>query len=95
MAMQRSVRGSTRVFKSGNSKAVRLPADYPLELGQEVVVREDQGRYVIEPVASLESRRAALLATFGSLPGLKPILSEDREFEERDLPWHLLKREQD
>ncbi|TPE60467.1 AbrB/MazE/SpoVT family DNA-binding domain-containing protein [Sandaracinobacter neustonicus] len=81
---------STKVFKSGNSKAVRLPADYPLELGQEVIVREEHGRYVIEPVLSAEARREALMATFGSVPGLKPIPPEDREFEERELPWHLL-----
>ncbi len=81
---------STRVFKSGNSKAVRLPADYPLELGQEVIVREERGRYVIEPVLSRDARRAALLATFGSIPDLKPIAPEDREFEERELDWHLL-----
>ena len=78
---------STRVFKSGNSKAVRLPADYPLEPGQEVIVREEQGRYVIEPV---EKKAIALDALDGSVPGLKPIPPEDREFEERDLPWQLV-----
>lgn len=82
-----ATRRSTRVFKSGNSKAVRLPAGYPLELGQEVIVREEAGRYVIEPV-----RRAmpTLSELYGSVPGLKPIPPEDRIFEERDLPWHLL-----
>ncbi|WP_199554324.1 AbrB/MazE/SpoVT family DNA-binding domain-containing protein [Sandaracinobacteroides hominis] len=79
---------STKVFKSGNSKAVRLPADYPLELGQEVIVREEQGRYVIEPVRSARAR--ALDDLYGSVPGLKPIPPEDREFEERKLDWHLL-----
>ncbi len=78
---------STRVFKSGNSKAVRLPADYPLELGQEVVVREEAGRYVIEPV---NDHRPSLSDLYGSLPGLNPIAPEDRIFEEGDLPWHLL-----
>jgi len=77
---------STKVFKSGNSKAVRLPADYPLELGQEVVVREEHGRYVIEPVL----RRIDLTGVAGSMPWLKPLTPEEREFEERDLPWHLL-----
>lgn len=80
----------TRIFKSGNSKAVRLPADYPLEPGQEVIVREEAGHYVIEPVLSPQARRDALLATFGSVPGLKPLTAEEREIEERELPWHLL-----
>ena len=82
---------STRVFKSGNSKAVRLPAGYPLELGQEVIVREEGGRYVIEPV----SRKIDLTGVAGSMPWLKPLSSSEREFEERDLPWHLLDRKQD
>ena len=77
---------STRVFKSGNSKAVRLPADYPLELGQEVVVREEHGRYVIEPV----QKRRSLDELYGSVSGLQPIPAEDRELEERKLDWHLL-----
>lgn len=81
---------STKVFKSGNSKAVRLPADYPLQLGQEVIVREEQGRYVIEPVRSDEARLEALMATFGSMPWLKPLTPEEREFEHRELDWELL-----
>lgn len=77
---------STRVFKSGNSKAVRLPADYPLELGQEVIVREEGGRYVIEPV-----RKARTLDDlYGSVHGLQQVPPQDREFPERELDWHLL-----
>lgn len=77
---------STKVFKSGNSKAVRLPADYPLELGQEVIVREEAGRYVIEPV----KRKIRLAGIAGSMPWLKPLNAGDREIEARDLPFHLL-----
>lgn len=77
---------STKVFKSGNSKAVRLPADYPLELGQEVIVREDAGRYVIEPVR----KQRTLDELYGSVPGLQQIPSEDRQLEERQLDWHRL-----
>jgi antitoxin VapB len=86
---------TTRVFRSGNSKAVRLPANWALEPGQEVVVREEAGRYVIEPVDGLAARRAALMATFGSMPDLKPLRPEDREFEHRELDWDmkLLKRD--
>jgi antitoxin VapB len=78
---------STRVFKSGNSKAVRLPADYPLELGQEVVVREEGGRYVIEPVR----RKIDLSGIAGSMPWLKPLTPEERMLDARELDWDLTK----
>lgn len=81
---------STRIFKSGNSKAVRIPAEWALEAGQEVVVREEAGRYVIEPVKDDAAWRAALVATFGSVPDLRPLSPDERLIEERDLPWHLL-----
>lgn len=75
---------STRFFRSGNCKAVRLPADYPLELGGEVVVRQEGGRFVIEPVPSREAQLAGFMATFGSMPWLKPLAS-GRGLEERAL----------
>ncbi len=85
---------STPVFKAGNfkagySKAVRLPAGYPLNLGQEVAVRGAGGRYVIEPVLRDEARIAALQATFGCMPRLRPLAPEDRKSEERGLDWDL------
>lgn len=80
-----SVPRSTRVFRSGNSKAVRLPANYPLELGQEVVVREEAGRYVIEPV----DRKIDLTGIAGSMPELMPLMPDDRVIEERALDWAL------
>jgi antitoxin VapB len=82
---------STKVFKSGNSKAVRLPADYPLELGQEVIVREECGVYVIEPVHA----KSDLASLFGSIPGLKPLTREDREFEHRELDWDMKRLKRD
>lgn len=78
---------TTRVFMSGNSKAVRLPAGFALQAGQEVTVREEDGRCVIEPVAD---RKRTLDELYGAIPGLQPIPPEDREFEERQLDWHLL-----
>ena len=81
---------NTRVFKSGNSKAIRIPADWALEPGQEVMVREEAGRYVIEPVRDDAAWRAALVASFGSVPDLRPLMPDERIIEERDLPWHLL-----
>ncbi len=81
----------TKVFKSGNSKAVRLPAEFALEPGQEVTIREEAGRYVIEPVR----RKIDLTGIAGSMPWLKPLTAEDRAFEERERDWDLqyLKRD--
>lgn len=80
---------STRVFKSGNSKAVRVPAHWALEPGQEVVLREEGGRYVIDPVPAADRKRNLLRESFGSMPWLKPLTPAEREFEERELDWEL------
>lgn len=82
----------TRTFKSGNSVAVRLPKALGIEAGTEMIVREERGRYIIEPV---EKRgRIDLTGIAGSLPGLKLLKPEDRIMEPRELDWEgkLLKR---
>ena len=43
---------TTKTFKSGNSVAVRLPKSLGIEAGTEMRVREESGRYVLEPVGS-------------------------------------------
>lgn len=84
---------TTRVFKSGNSLAVRLPKSFGLTEGTEVVLREDQGRYVVEPLPA-KPEKIDLTGIYGSVPGLQPLTSEEREIEERELDWEgkLLKR---
>ena len=76
----------TRTFKSGNSVAVRLPASLGVKAGEEMRIREDQGRYVLEPVGD-RSKKIDLTGIYGSRPGLKPLNPEDRLFEERKLDW--------
>ena len=46
--MSKEVRAKT--FKSGNSVALRLPKALGIKEGVEMKVREEQGRYVVEPV---------------------------------------------
>lgn len=75
----------TRIFKSGNSKAVRLPAEWALEPGQEVIVREEAGRYIIEPVR----RKINLAGIAGAIPDLQPLTPAEREIAERELDWDL------
>lgn len=84
----------TRIFKSGNSNAVRFPASFAVEPGMTVEVREEQGRWIVEAVASTP-KKIDLTGIWGSIPGIKPIASEDRAFEERELDWDgkLLKRD--
>jgi antitoxin VapB len=83
----------TRTFKSGNSVAVRLPAALGVKPGTAMRVREEQGRYVIEPVEEAP-KTIDLTGIWGSCPGLKPLTPEDRMFEARELDWEgkLLKR---
>lgn len=84
---------TTKTFKSGNSVAVRLPKALGVEAGTEVCVREEQGRYVIEPVKP-ERKTIDLTGIYGSCPGLKPLKPEDRIMEPRELDWEgkLLRR---
>lgn len=85
---------TTRTFKSGNSVAVRLPKALGIEAGTEMRVREEHGKYVIEPVEQ-PRKKIDLTGIYGSCPGLKPLSREDREFEPRELDWEgkLLRRD--
>lgn len=76
---------TTRTFKSGNSVALRLPKALGIKEGVEMRVREEQGRYVVEPVDS--PKKIDLTGIYGSCPGLKPLRPEDRLLEERELDW--------
>lgn len=75
-----------RVFKSGNSTAVRLPASFGAVPGTVMELREEQGRWIMEPVTD-QPRTIDLTGIWGSIPGLKPIAAADRVFEERELDW--------
>ena len=81
----------TRTFKSGNSVALRLPKSLGIEPGVEMTVREEQGRYIVEPVKA-EPKLIDLTGIYGSIPGLKPFTREEREFDESPRDWHLLQR---
>jgi len=83
---------TTKVFKSGNSAAVRLPASFGAVPGTTVEVREEQGRWIVETVSE-KPKKIDLTGIWGSIPDMKPLTSEEREFEERELPWRLLDRD--
>lgn len=76
---------TTKTFKSGNSVAVRLPKALGIEAGTEMRVREESGRYILEPVDAPD--RIDLTGIAGSMPHLKLIERKDRIMEPRKLDW--------
>jgi len=84
-----------KVFKSGNSVALRLPKALGLKEGDEMmIVREDKPGFKVEPVQE-PKRKIDLTGIAGSMPWLKPLTPEERIMEPRDLDWEgkLLKRD--
>lgn len=84
-----------KIFKSGNSLALRLPKALGLEEGAEMrIVREDRAGFTVEPVET-PRRTIDLTGIYGSCPGLKPLTPEERIMEPRELDWEgkLLKRD--
>jgi antitoxin VapB len=82
--MAKEVRAKT--FKSGNSVALRLPKALGIKEGVEMKVREEQGRYVVEPVEP-PKKKIDLTGIWGSGAGLKPLRPGDRMMEPRKLDW--------
>jgi antitoxin VapB len=85
---------TAKVFKSGNSVALRLPKALGLKEGMEMKVREERGQFIVEP-ADAPKRKIDVSKFAGKVPWLKAIPPEDRELEERELDWEgkLLKRD--
>jgi antitoxin VapB len=83
----------TKTFKSGNSVAVRLPKALGIGPGVEMTVREERGRYIVEPVGHVP-KKIDLTGIYGSCAGLKPLTPDERIMEPRELDWEgkLLKR---
>lgn len=83
-----------KTFKSGNSVALRLPAEMGIEPGREWRVREENGQFMVEPMP-VEKKKIDLTGIWGSMPGLKPLSPEERIMEPRELDWEgkLLKRD--
>lgn len=74
-----------KVFKSGNSLALRLPAELGLTAGMEMNLRVEGNTYIVEPIDA-PKRRFAIDKVWGSASALELIKSEDRLFEERAQP---------
>lgn len=83
-----------KVFKSGNSVALRLPKALGLKEGDEMLLREERGSFIVEP-APVVPKKIDLTGIYGSCPGIKPIDRNDRLMEPRELDWEgkLLRRD--
>ena len=77
-----------KVFKSGNSLALRLPAELGLTAGMEMELKvEDGDHFSFEPIER-PKRKLNVAAFWGKATGLKLLAPEDRIFEERKLDWN-------
>jgi len=77
-----------KVFKSGNSLALRLPAGLGLAAGMEMDLRvENDEHFSFEPIER-PKRKFNLGKVWGSATDLTLIAREDRQFEERPLLWN-------
>lgn len=73
----------TKVFKSGNSVAVRLPKALGLNEGTEMILRKTRGKFELRPVEEAP-KKIDLTGIYGSIPGLT------REpFDERERDWKV------
>lgn len=73
----------TKVFQSGNSIAVRIPAGTKLEAGMEMDLTVEDGEYLsLEPVER-PKRKFNIAKVAGSARGLKYVEPETRHFVDR------------
>ncbi|HWI85932.1 MAG TPA: AbrB/MazE/SpoVT family DNA-binding domain-containing protein [Sphingomonas sp.] len=76
-----------KVFKSGNSVALRLPKALGLKEGDEMmIVREDKPGFKVEPIAA-PKRKIDLTGIAGTMPWLRPLTPEEREFDDPPRAW--------
>lgn len=69
-----------KVFKSGNSLALRLPKALGLKEGSTMVLREEQVGFVVEP-EERATKKIDISGFAGKAPGIK--LAPREDFEER------------
>ena len=77
---------ATKVFRSGNAMAVRLPASFKAVAGTPVEVREEQGRWIVETIPA-PKRKFDIDKVWGCAQGSGLSMAPDRSFSERPLLW--------
>jgi antitoxin VapB len=76
-----------KVFKSGNSLAVRMPKALGLEAGMELEIDVLPGGAIELRKVPPMKRKFDIDKVWGSATSLKPIDPDNRWFEERKLDW--------
>lgn len=78
-----TVEYDAKIFRSGNSVALRLPAALGLRAGETVKLRQVDGTFSFE--APGQPARKILGDWIGSMPDLQPLDAGQRAFDERAL----------
>lgn len=73
----------TKIFQSGNSIAVRIPAGTLLEVGMEMDLTIEDGQFLSYDPVDAPKRKFNIAKVAGSAKGLNYVASEDRSFEPR------------
>ena len=81
---------TTRVFNNGNSQAVRIPAEFRLDVDRVLISRNEAGDLVLHPVRA--QRGAALMQVLSALGDVDEAFVAALEAE-RDAPLPLQQRE--
>lgn len=71
-----------KVFKSGNSLALRLPKELGMKEGATMVLREERAGFSVEPEDTAH-KKIDISGFAGKAPWLKPLSPELRAFEDR------------
>lgn len=74
---------TAKVFKSGNSLALRLPKALGLKEGTEMRIREEHGKFTFEPAETV--RTIDVSKFWGKMPGLTVPVRED--FDDPPRAW--------
>jgi antitoxin VapB len=76
-------RHKTKIFKSGNSLAVRIPAGTKLTAGMEMELIVEDGQFLSYEPVDLPKRKFNIAKVAGSAKGLGYVDRVDRSFEPR------------
>lgn len=76
-------RHKTKIFKSGNSLAIRIPAGTKLTAGMEMELVVEDGQFLSYEPVEQSKRKFNIAKVAGSAKGLKFVEREDRSFEPR------------
>ena len=76
-----------RVFKSGNSLAVRIPAGTKLAAGMELNLTIEDGIFLLMEPIEAPTRKFNIAKVAGSATNLNFINDEDRRLDDRALLW--------